>query len=98
MSPKKSEKNLVNSLYLFLQFVTVTTCDNTAFCHIITMKSISVARQQNVISLLLSGHSICKVASITGLGKSTVGEISQKFEMDKENHPGGHPSKLSPTD
>ena len=98
MSPKKSEKNLVNSLYLFLQFVTVTTCDNTAFCHIITMKSISVARQQNVISLLLSGHSIRKVASITGLGKSTVGEISQKLEMDKENHPGGHPSKLSPTD
>ena len=49
-------------------------------------------------SLLLSGHSIRKLESITGLGKSTVGRIYQELEMDKENHKGGRPFKLSPTD
>jgi DNA invertase Pin-like site-specific DNA recombinase len=45
-------------------------------------KAISSADKANVISLLLSGHSIRKVESITGLGKSTVGWIYQ--ELDKE--------------
>ena len=59
------------------------------------MKVISSA---DIISLLLSGHSIRKVESITGLGKSTVGRIYQELEIDKENHKGGKPSMLSPTD
>src|SRR3979490_357419 len=54
--------------------------------------------QDLTISLLLSGHSIRKVESITGLGKSTVGRIYQELEMDKENKKGGRPSILSPTD
>jgi transposase len=62
------------------------------------MKAISSADKANVISLLLSGHSIRKVESITGLGKSTVGRIYQELEMDKENYKGGRPSKLSLTD
>jgi transposase len=61
------------------------------------MKAISSADKANVISLLLSGHSIRKAESITSLGKSTVGRIYQELEMDKENHKGGRPSKLSPT-
>ena len=62
------------------------------------MNAISSANKANVISLLLSGHSIRKVESITGLGKSTVGRIYQELEMDKENYKGGRPSKLSLTD
>ena len=62
------------------------------------MKAFSSADKSNVISLLLSCHSIRKVESITGLGKSTVGRIYQELEMNKENYKGGRPSKLSPTD
>jgi transposase len=62
------------------------------------MKAMSSADKANVSSLLLSGHSIRKVESITGLGKSTVCRIHQELEMDKENHKGGQPSKVSPTD
>ena len=32
------------------------------------------------------------------LGKGTIGRISQEVVGDKENHPGGRPSKLSPRD
>ena len=62
------------------------------------MKAISSAYNANVISLLLSDHSIRKVESITGLGKPTVGRIYQELEWDMENYKGGRPSKLSPTD
>ena len=30
--------------------------------------------------------------------KGTVGRIGKEMEGDKENHPGGYPSKLSPCD
>ena len=61
------------------------------------MKAISSADKANVISLLLSDYSIRKVESITGLEKPTVSRIYQELEMDMENHKGGRPSKLSPT-
>ena len=32
------------------------------------------------------------------MGKGTIGRISQEVVGDKGNHPGGHPSKLSPRD
>ena len=63
----------------------------------LTITAIFSTDKANVISLLLSGHSIRKVESITGLG-STVGGIYQKLEMDKENYKGGRLSKLSPTE
>ena len=62
------------------------------------MKAISSADKANVISLLLSGHSIRKVESIRGLGKSTVGRMYQELEMDKDNYKGARSSKLSLTD
>jgi transposase len=62
------------------------------------MKAISSADKVNGISLLLSGHSIRKVESITGLGKSTVGRIYQQVEMDKDNHKKNRLSKLSPAE
>jgi transposase len=42
------------------------------------MKDISSADKANVISPLLSGHSIKKLESIAGLGKSTVGRNALK--------------------
>jgi len=59
------------------------------------MKDISSTQYSQVISLLQDGYSCRKIATKTGLGKSTVHEISQKFYLDKENHKGGRPSKLS---
>ena len=39
-----------------------------------------------------------QIQARTGLGKGTIGRISREVEGDKENHPGGRPSKLSPYD
>ncbi len=39
-----------------------------------------------------------QIQAKTGLGKSTVGRIGKELEVDKENHPGGRPTKLTPRD
>jgi transposase len=62
------------------------------------MRAISSADRQNVISLLLSSHSIRKVASITGISKSTVGSISQGLQISNRNNKEGRPPKLSKYD
>jgi transposase len=62
------------------------------------MKSISAAKRSSVVSLLNEGYSHHQVQARTGLGKGTIGRISQEVVGDKENHPGGRPSKLSPRD
>ena len=62
------------------------------------MKSISAEKHYSVVSLLNEGYSHCQIQARTGLGKGTIGRISREVEGDKENHPGGHPSKLSPCD
>ena len=64
----------------------------------LTRKAISSADKANIFSFLLSHHSLRKVKSIAGLGKSTVGRIYQELEMDKGNHKGDNPFILSPTD
>ena len=61
------------------------------------MKSISAEKCSSVVSLLNGGYSHPQIQAKTCLGKGTVGRISKEVE-DKENHPGGHPSKLSPRD
>src|SRR3979490_35684 len=63
-----------------------------------TMKSISAEKHSSVVSLLNEGYSHYQIQARTGLGKGTIGRISREVEGDKENHPGGHPSKLSPYD
>ena len=60
------------------------------------MKSISAEKRSSVVSLLNEGHSHHQIQAKTGLGKGTVSRISKEMGGDKENHPGGHPSKLSP--
>ena len=63
-----------------------------------TMKSISAEKHSSVVSLLNKGYSHCQIQARMGLGKGTIGRISREVEGDKENHPSGHPSKLSPHD
>ena len=62
------------------------------------MKPIPSAQCSAVASLLAQGYSLCQIGAQTGLGKSTIGRIGRELEMDKENHPGGHPAKLTPHD
>ena len=61
----------------------------------IIMRHISVAQHSSVVSLLNEGFSHHQIQARTGLGKGTVGRISKEVEGNKENHLGGHPSKLS---
>jgi uncharacterized protein YerC len=63
-----------------------------------TMKPTSAAQRAYVASLLKDGYSLCQIQAKTGLGKSTVGRIGKELELDKENHPGGRPAKLTPRD
>lgn len=62
------------------------------------MKAPSTANHASVISLLEQGYSVRDIERRTGLGKSTVGRIKKDVDMDKENNPGGHPSKPSAHD
>jgi len=62
------------------------------------MRPISAAQRASVVSLLNEGYSQRQIQAKTGLGKGTVGRISKEVEGDKENHPGGRPSKLSARD
>jgi hypothetical protein len=41
------------------------------------------------------GYFLCQIQSKTTVGKSIIGKIKRKLELDKENHREGHPSKLS---
>ena len=59
------------------------------------MKSISAKKHSSVVSLLNEGYSHHRIQARMGLGKGTIGRISREVEGDKENHPGGCPSKLS---
>src|SRR5882762_7134834 len=62
------------------------------------MRSISAEKHSSVVSLLNEGYSQCQIHTRTGLGKGTIGRISKEVDENKENHPGGRPSKLSPRD
>src|SRR5882762_11557283 len=62
------------------------------------MRSISAEKHSSVVSLLNEGYSQHQIHTRTGLGKGTIGRISKEVEGNKENHPGGRPSKLSPHD
>ncbi|KAG6805453.1 hypothetical protein H0H92_015315, partial [Tricholoma furcatifolium] len=62
------------------------------------MKATSPAQCPTVASLLAEGYSLCQIEAKTGLGKSTIGRIAREVEVDKENHPGGRPAKLTQHD
>ena len=58
------------------------------------IRPISAAQCDSVVSLLNEGYSHHQIQARTGLGKGTVGRISKEVEENKQNHPGGRPSKL----
>ena len=60
------------------------------------MRPISADKHSSVISLLKDGYSHRAIQAKTGVGKGTIYRISQEVDVDKENNPGGRPSKLSP--
>jgi ABC-type transport system involved in cytochrome bd biosynthesis fused ATPase/permease subunit len=62
-----------------------------------TIKHVSAAQRDNIMSLTFLDFSCQHIASQTGIGKSTVARDLQEIEPNKENHHGGHSSKLSPT-
>src|SRR3984957_18338016 len=62
------------------------------------MKATFTANCASVISLLEQGYSDRDIERRTGLGKSTVGRIKKHVDTDKENNPGGRPSKFSARD
>ena len=86
---KISEKNHITCY-------NVTKCLSCHNLHLSVSLIIKAISSADKVSLLLSGHFIKKVESITGLGKSTVGRICQELKLDEENYK-GRPSKLSPT-
>ena len=62
------------------------------------MKATSAAKHSSVVSLLNEGYSLHDIQAKTGLGKSTVHRISKELDLEKENHPNGHPAKLTAHD
>jgi transposase len=62
------------------------------------MKQISAAQRSSVVSLLNEGYSHRQIQEKTGVGKGTVGRVSKEVQENKENNPGGRPSKLSNRD
>ena len=61
------------------------------------MKHLSTAQRENILSLASLNLSCRKIASQTGIGKSTVARVLQEIQPEKETHHGGRPSKLSST-
>ena len=59
------------------------------------MKSTFSVQHSTVISLLQEEYSVHQIQSRTGLGRSTIGRIKQKVDLDKENSKDGCSSKLS---
>jgi transposase len=62
------------------------------------MKPIPDSVRANILSLSESSLSSHKIASKTGLGKSTVARVIREVQPEKENTKLGCPSKLSSTD
>ena len=59
------------------------------------MKPISTSQRHNIISLSSHGLSMRKIASQTGLGKSTVAQVLQELEPERPRFHGGCPSMFS---
>ena len=58
------------------------------------MKAISAEKRSFVISLLKEGYPYCQIMTKAGTGLATVNRIGKEVDMEKENNPGGCPSKL----
>ena len=61
------------------------------------MQSLSTTQKSTILSQLDAGHSICSIASSTGLGIATISRLCSKEYSNLQKSTGSHPSKLSPT-
>src|ERR1700732_4535638 len=60
-----------------------------------TMRTLSPASQNHILSLLDAGHTASSVAASTGYGISTVSRLRSKHRSHLSKSLGGRPSKLS---
>ena len=63
-----------------------------------TMRTISAAKHSSVLSLLEQGYSYCQIHNKTSISLGTISKIGKEVDANKENNPGGCPSKLSAHD
>ena len=61
------------------------------------MRSLSAIQKSTILSQLNSGHSVCSIASSTGVGIATISRLHSKEHSNLQKSTGGHPSKLSST-
>ena len=63
-----------------------------------TMRPISAAKCSSMLSLLEQGYSYHQIHNKTNISLCTISKIGKEVDSNKENNPGGHPSKLSACD
>ena len=63
-----------------------------------TMRPTSAAKRSSVLSLLEQGYSYHQIHNKTCISLGTISKIGKEVDADKENNPGGCPSKLSTYD
>ena len=63
-----------------------------------TMRPTSAAKHSSVLSLLKQGYSYCQIHNETSISLGTINNIRKEVDANKENNPGGCPSKLSTHD
>ena len=70
--------------------------DSTLFLTFATiMRPTSAAKRSSVLSLLEQGYSYHQIHNKTCISLSTISKIGKEVDANKENNPGGCPSKLS---
>ena len=75
------------------------TCHNNSLNHsTITMKALSVAQHNHVLSLLDSGHSGHEISSQTGVSNATISRLCSRHHLYIKKASSGHLSELSEQD
>ena len=75
------------------------TCHNNSLNHsTITMKALSVAQHNHILSLLDSGHSGHEISSQTGVSNATISRLYSRHHPYHKKASGSCPSKLSEQD
>ena len=62
------------------------------------MRPICTAKCSSILSLLEQGYSHSQIHNDTGVGMGTISRIGKEMDSQKDNNPGGCPSKLSAHD
>ena len=95
---------MYSTIFYLFSNVVYTSCDvqpyqayhNNSLNHsTITMKALSVAQCNHILSLLDSGHSGHEISSQTGVSNATISRLCSRHCPYIKKASGGHPSKLS---